>query len=153
MQNRKLPGGRPEKNYQDLLQKKFTSLVGTPKWAEIKDPDDDDESDSDNEILKHSTHLAQTKQTNLPKEIIDIKALKEINSATHIEGNLLTSLQFHPTSTVAFVAGLKGVLSVFQVITENIFIKYFAISYAFMSIVILLLFYRLMAVKTLNYRP
>lgn len=50
-QHRKLPGGRPEKTYSELLEKKFTQIVGTPKWSEIKD-EDDYSSDSDHEILK-----------------------------------------------------------------------------------------------------
>lgn len=55
------------------------------------------------------------KVKNLPKNIIDIKALKALNKSTHTEGPIITSVEFHPTSTVALVAGVSGVLSLFQV--------------------------------------
>jgi len=53
---------------------------------------------------------------NLPKNIIDIKVLKALNKNTHIEGPIITSVEFHPSSTVALVAGTSGVLSLFQVL-------------------------------------
>ena len=51
----------------------------------------------------------------LRKGIIDLKVLTDINQKTHNEGPHVTSVQFHPTSTVALVAGSSGVLSVFEV--------------------------------------
>lgn len=55
------------------------------------------------------------KVKNLPKNIIDIKVLKGLNKSTHTEGPIITSVEFHPSSTVALVAGTAGVLSLFQV--------------------------------------
>lgn len=69
---------------------------------------------------QHSNHLAPTKSKRLQKGTIEIKALKPINRETENEGPLVTSLQFHPTSTVAFVAGLSGILSLFQVKKKNL---------------------------------
>ncbi|KAK2586625.1 hypothetical protein KPH14_011497 [Odynerus spinipes] len=114
IQNRKLPSGRPEKLYTELLENKYKQLVGTPKWAEI-DRVQDDFDDSDYEVLKHSSHLEAPKIKSLPKGIIDIKALKSINQQTYNEGPIISSLEFHPTSTVALVAGSSGILSLFQV--------------------------------------
>lgn len=76
--------------------------------------------------FQHSTHLVPPKGKKLRKGIIDIKALTAINNSTHNEGPLVSSLQFHPTSTVAFVAGESGILSLFQVIiTRNVDIPIF----------------------------
>ena len=53
-QNRRLPSGRPEKKYIELLQNKFTNIVGTPKWAKLDREKEEDSDDSDNELLKVS---------------------------------------------------------------------------------------------------
>ncbi|XP_043262385.1 U3 small nucleolar RNA-associated protein 18 homolog [Colletes gigas] len=113
-QNRKLPADIPEKLYKDFLHNKYKQIVGTPKWAEMKKTDKDSD-DLDDEILKHSCHLEKPKVKNLPKSIIDIKALTPINKQTHTEGPIVSSLEFHPSSTVALVAGTSGILSLFQI--------------------------------------
>lgn len=51
----------------------------------------------------------------LPKGNIDIKALRSINQQTFNEGPVISSLEFHPTSSLALVAGSSGILSLFQV--------------------------------------
>lgn len=51
-QNRRLPKGRTEKKYSELLQNKYSHLVGTPKWAKLNRENDEDSDDSDSEILK-----------------------------------------------------------------------------------------------------
>lgn len=112
-QNRKLPTKRSEKLYTTYLENKYKLFVGTPKWAEFEKKDKAD--DLDNDILKHSCHLETPKIKNLPKNIIDIKALKALNTSTHTEGPIITSVDFHPLSTVALVAGTSGILSLFQV--------------------------------------
>ncbi|KZC11853.1 PREDICTED: U3 small nucleolar RNA-associated protein 18 homolog [Dufourea novaeangliae] len=113
-QNRRLPADIPEKLYKDFLHNKYTKLVGTPKWAELKKTDKKTD-ELDDEILKHSCHLEKLKLKNLPKSIIDIKAMTPINKETHIEGPVISSLEFHPSSTVALVAGTSGTLSLFQI--------------------------------------
>ncbi|KOC68750.1 U3 small nucleolar RNA-associated protein 18 like protein [Habropoda laboriosa] len=113
-QNRRLPNDVPEKLYKDFLHSKYKQLVGTPKWAELKTVDTESD-DLNNEILKHSCHLEKPKVKNLPSSIIDIKALSLINKQTHTEGPVVTSVEFHPSSTVALVAGTSGILSLFQV--------------------------------------
>ncbi|CAK9817661.1 U3 small nucleolar RNA-associated protein 18 homolog [Anthophora quadrimaculata] len=113
-QNRQLPNDIPEKLYKDFLSNKYKQLVGTPKWAEL-DKVDTEFDDLDNELLKHSCHLEKPKVKNLPNSIIDIKALSMINKQTHTEGPVVTSVEFHPFSTVALVAGTSGILSLFQV--------------------------------------
>lgn len=57
---------------------------------------------------------------NLPRSIIDIKALTPVNKQTHTEGPVISSVEFHSTSTVALVAGTSGILSLFQVGNQKI---------------------------------
>lgn len=72
--------------------------------------------------------MEKPKVKNLPKSIIDIKALTPINKETHTEGPIVSSVEFHPSSTVALVAGTSGILSLFQVIIQNlvVFVPVFA---------------------------
>ncbi|XP_031833084.1 U3 small nucleolar RNA-associated protein 18 homolog wicked [Nomia melanderi] len=114
LQNRRLPARILEKSYKDILHTKHSHLVGTPKWATLKNLEED-KDDLDTEILKHSCHLEKPKVKNLPKSVIDIKALNLINKETHFEGPIISSVEFHPSSTVALVAGTSGTLSLFQV--------------------------------------
>ncbi|XP_029176307.1 U3 small nucleolar RNA-associated protein 18 homolog [Nylanderia fulva] len=113
IQNRKLPIKSSEKLYTTYLENRYKQFVGTPKWAEFEKKDKAD--NSDNDILKHSCHLEPPNVKNLPKNIIDIKTLKALNKSTHTEGPIVTSVEFHPSSTVALVAGTSGILSLFQV--------------------------------------
>lgn len=144
----------PEKTYNELLQNKFNQIVGTPKWAQLDKTDQDDGNDSDSEILKHSNHIVPINTKKLAKGVIDIKALTEINKQTQNEGNMITSLQFHETSTVAFIAGLKGILSVFQVryLYTNTNYLFYLFIHSSISIYIIFLSFRLMAKKIINYR-
>lgn len=69
--------------------------------------------------------MEKPKIKNLSKNIIDIKALSPINKQTHIEGPIVSSVEFHPSSTVALVAGTSGILSLFQVIIKYLIIYVF----------------------------
>ncbi|KAH0947263.1 hypothetical protein HN011_011024 [Eciton burchellii] len=111
-QNRHLLSDRPEKLYATYLENRYKQLVGHPKWAKLGEKNDDID---DLDILKHSCHLEVNKGKNLPKDVIDIKVLKALNKTTHTEGPIVTSTEFHPSSTVALVAGSAGILSLFQV--------------------------------------
>ncbi|XP_001604219.1 U3 small nucleolar RNA-associated protein 18 homolog [Nasonia vitripennis] len=114
-QNRRLPKGRTEKKYSELLQNKYSHIVGTPKWAKLNRENDEDSDDSDSEILKHSNHIVPKKTKALSKGNIDLKVLTQINKQTHMEGPFVNSVQFHEQSTVALVAGSSGVLSLFEI--------------------------------------
>ena len=110
----KLADNVPQESRKDYLCNRYKQIVGNPKWAKIEKINEGID-DLDNEILKHSCHLEKPKVKNLPKSIIDIKALKPINKETHTEGPIVSSVEFHPSSTVALVAGTSGILSLFQV--------------------------------------
>lgn len=59
--------------------------------------------------------MKASRSKKLPKNDIDLKVLNNINKETENEGPVVTSVEFHPTSTAALVAGQSGVLSIFQV--------------------------------------
>ncbi|XP_020295664.1 U3 small nucleolar RNA-associated protein 18 homolog [Pseudomyrmex gracilis] len=114
-QNRKLPCKRPENLYTTYLKNRYKLFVGDPKWAKLEKKEKNEEDDIDADVLKHSCHLEAPKIKNLPKNIIDLKVLNALNKSTHTEGFIISSVEFHPSSTVALVAGSSGILSLYQV--------------------------------------
>ena len=93
------------------LKKKFERIAGTPKWA---DPKIKKSEDSDEEISRSVGHLTQSTSFLLPKQTINVKKLRDVNRATGNEGEI-TSVIFHPKSTVGIVAGMKGIVSMFSI--------------------------------------
>lgn len=98
-------------------KRKFERIAGTPSWARLdkKDKLGDDSSDDDDEISKTVGHLAKkVKSKELDKKELGFKRLAHINKTTAREGRI-TSVLFHPSSTVGIVAGLKGMVSMFAI--------------------------------------
>lgn len=98
------------------LKRKFERITGVnPSWAQLdKKPTEDDSSD-DEGITKAVGHLAKhTTSKSLPQTELNFKRLTDINNTTKNEGRIM-SIEFHPTSTVGIVAGLKGVVSLFAI--------------------------------------
>lgn len=108
-------GGVNEKTakYSNLLKHKFASYHKSPKWASLNKTTD--ENDSDEELLQTTGHLVKVESVSLTPTVLEYKKLRDLNSETYSEGPLITSVEFHPTSTVALVAGISGILSLFAV--------------------------------------
>ncbi|KAK9499930.1 hypothetical protein O3M35_002866 [Rhynocoris fuscipes] len=103
--------GEFEKN----LRRKFQSVYGEPSWAKLDKPrEDPNQDDEDLELLRSCGNML-SKSSYLPKNNIDAKRLSSLNSETRNEGPIIKAVQFHPTSTVALVAGVSGCASIFQV--------------------------------------
>lgn len=104
--------------YADLKQKrKFERITGSnPKWAELDRKKNEDQSgESDDEAITQSVGFIDRKVKagkGIPKSTINYKRLRDINQETRKEGRI-TSIQFHPKSTVAIVAGMRGMISIF----------------------------------------
>lgn len=98
--------------YKDIIEKKLKRVVGKPTWADL---DRQVEYDSDEEILQTVGHLAKLKSAQLRKTVLGFKKLRNLNRTTQIEGPIVTSVEFHPTSTVALVSGRPGIASLFSV--------------------------------------
>jgi len=93
-------------DYKKSLEEKYENLMGgVPKWAKRRIKDDD--------LLGRTGSLVK-KSKLLEKGTVQLQRLKDINRETRTEG-IIRSVLFHPTSTVALVAGLSGTASIFQV--------------------------------------
>nr|CAH7758334.1 unnamed protein product [Callosobruchus chinensis] len=116
-QHRKLPKGglnsRGNK-YADLLKHKFQSALGTPRWADLNKRSRT-ESGSDDEILQTCGFLTTPSSSTLPSKLLEFKKVRNLNHETSSEGPFINAIEFHPTSSVAMVAGSAGIMSLFAV--------------------------------------
>ncbi|XP_031631213.1 U3 small nucleolar RNA-associated protein 18 homolog [Contarinia nasturtii] len=102
--------------YKKQLENKFQRILGTPAWADLnrknKGGDDDD---SDDEILRTVGHIAQTKSAHLISGQLQFKKLKDLNRESYAEGPSITSVTFHPGSSVGLVSGTKGIATIYSI--------------------------------------
>uniref|UniRef100_A0A182M0E6 U3 small nucleolar RNA-associated protein 18 homolog n=1 Tax=Anopheles culicifacies TaxID=139723 RepID=A0A182M0E6_9DIPT len=102
----------PEQLTKERRRKQFEQIVGKPKWADL---DRVKEPDSDDEILQKVGHVVKgTPSQGLPKGTIELKKLKNLNRETNAEGSI-SSINFHPTSMVAIITGIRGLVSIVAV--------------------------------------
>ncbi|CAG9855620.1 unnamed protein product [Phyllotreta striolata] len=116
-QRRKLPSGginSRSNKYSNLLRHKFQSVLGTPKWASL-DKRKRTESDSDDEVLRSCGFISKTVTSHLPPSVLEFKKVKDLNCETYSEGPYVNSVEFHPSSSVALVAGNGAIASLFAV--------------------------------------
>ncbi|XP_075167184.1 U3 small nucleolar RNA-associated protein 18 homolog wicked [Haematobia irritans] len=107
-----------DKSYKEHLTARFTRIVNQPKWASLDEKDkekqSDDEEDGDSELLRTVGFLNKTPEGILAEKHLSAKRMKDVNRATYAEGNI-NSIQFHPSSTAALVAGDKGIASIYAI--------------------------------------
>jgi len=89
--------------------RKFKKFVGEPSWVHKQEESSDDE-----DSIKYTGKLEDTTSAHLREGIIGIKKLKNLNRSTYSEKNI-TSIVFHPTSTVAIASGLNGIVNIYAV--------------------------------------
>lgn len=66
--------------------------------------------------FQYSGDLAHTKKgVNLAKGLIGIKKLHNLNLSTSSCGKIVKAVEFHPTSSLALIAGISGRASIVQV--------------------------------------
>ncbi|XP_053673515.1 U3 small nucleolar RNA-associated protein 18 homolog [Anopheles nili] len=93
-------------------RRQFEQIVGNPKWADL---DQVQEPNSDDELLQNVGYVVKKDDSLfLPKGVIQLKMLKNLNRETKGEGEI-TAINFHPTSMVAIMAGKKGLVSIVAV--------------------------------------
>ncbi|XP_046390158.1 U3 small nucleolar RNA-associated protein 18 homolog [Ischnura elegans] len=106
---------------------------GAAPLRDSSDSDDEHSADSDDgdddDLLRHCGELLHAKKavavvpssgaSQLPSGVLRFRKANALNRVTHVEGPLITSVQFHPTSTVAAVAGVSGVASIVEVDGRN----------------------------------
>lgn len=98
--------------YNNALKQKFVNLMGTPNWARL---DKKTKINEDDEILRKVGHIQQVHTAGLSSDTLEIKRFPKINADTGNEGPIITSVQFHPISSVALVGGLSGRVSLFSI--------------------------------------
>lgn len=117
-QGRKLPsGGLNSRNnkYSNLLRHKFESSFGTPKWASLNRKQQHSDSDSDDEILRTCGFLSKPTSASISPNVLEFKKVRDLNRETYSEGPYINTIEFHPTSSVALVAGNGGIATLFAV--------------------------------------
>lgn len=116
-QGRRLPSGGindHSNRYSSLLKHKFESVVGTPKWAQLGKRRISS-SDSDDEILQTCGFIKKSTRRSMPSGILEFKKVSDLNRETYSEGPFINAVEFHPTSSVALVAGNAGIATLFAV--------------------------------------
>lgn len=102
---------------KDKLKQKYQTLLGTPGWAKLQNKD---ELAADDEILRTVGHLQKKKDKHsLREEVLDYKKLTKINASTRNEGATISCIEFHPSASVALVAGTSGTVSLFSIGRET----------------------------------
>ncbi|XP_020804939.1 U3 small nucleolar RNA-associated protein 18 homolog [Drosophila serrata] len=106
---------RKDKSYKEYLTARFQRTQNQPKWAEKRVKEDDDDLSSDEELLRTVGFIdRKARRIDLPEKILNFKRVKDLNRASYAEG-LVSSVQFHPTSTAALVAGENSVATIYTV--------------------------------------
>ncbi|XP_059079896.1 U3 small nucleolar RNA-associated protein 18 homolog [Tigriopus californicus] len=103
-------------NYSNFIRKKFLSIVGTPKWADLSVKRDHDDEDSDDEFFRETTDMLEKgHQESIAKGRLESRKLKDLNMTDYSQGSVITATEFHPKCTVSLVAGQNGTATLFQV--------------------------------------
>ena len=127
---------------------RYEKLRGQPEWAKTplkarkhhrsESGDETDSSDEETEILQRAGNLLATSTDHLPKGILDLKRMKDANSAKRAAA-VVRALEFHPSASVVLVGGYHKTLDLFQVDghtnpkIQSIHIQGFPISHAHFS--------------------
>ena len=108
---------------------RFEKLVEQPEWASnvhskrkrktrrtVSTSETDSEvEEEDNEIgILQRTGDLLARSERLPKGVIDLKRMKDANSAKRAQA-VVKSVEFHPTANVILTAGYHKTLDLFQV--------------------------------------
>lgn len=103
------------------MASRFAEINGTPTWAKLDQKSQDDLSndssdDEDGSLLGRAGDLLSNKSEFLPKGTIHIRRCRDLNYSTGEENpRSLTNVEFHPSSSVALVAGTSGYVTLVQV--------------------------------------
>ncbi|EDW57220.1 U3 small nucleolar RNA-associated protein 18 homolog [Drosophila virilis] len=108
---------RKDKSYKEYLTARFQRTINQPKWASLDKKQDAVDSDESEEepLLKTVGFIdRKAKAQGLQPKTLNFKRTKDLNRATYSEG-CVSSIQFHPTSTAALVAGESCLASIYSV--------------------------------------
>ncbi|KAI8128802.1 U3 small nucleolar RNA-associated protein 18 like protein [Lucilia cuprina] len=103
-----------DKSYKEHLTSRFTRIVNQPKWASLDEKEKQDSGDEDDDLLRTVGFLNKPAESVLTPGHLNMKRMKDLNRATYGEG-VITSIQFHPTSTAALVTGDRGIATIYAI--------------------------------------
>ncbi|XP_023298170.2 U3 small nucleolar RNA-associated protein 18 homolog [Lucilia cuprina] len=103
-----------DKSYKEHLTSRFTRIVNQPKWASLDEKEKQDSGDEDDNLLRTVGFLNKPAESVLTPGHLNMKRMKDLNRATYGEG-VITSIQFHPTSTAALVTGDRGIATIYAI--------------------------------------
>lgn len=105
-------GGKTDE-YSEQLKKRYTKIMGVPKWAEQNDAEKGSDDENSDDLLRKATKFVG-KSTNLAPNILQIHKCTPLAFESR-ETTLLKNVEFHPSSQVALTAGLSGTVTICQV--------------------------------------
>ncbi|ALC41508.1 wcd [Drosophila busckii] len=107
---------RKDKSYKAYLTSRFERTTKQPKWASLDKKAEQAGSDSEDEELLRTVGFIdyKAKARDLQPKNLNFKRVRDLNRATYSEG-IVTSIQFHPTSTAALVSGANGIATIYTV--------------------------------------
>lgn len=109
---------RKDKSYKEYLEARFQRVIRQPKWASLErrqKNSDDSDTEEEEPLLKTVGFIKRrVKSNDLPAKTLKFKRSRDLNRATYSEG-VITSIQFHPTSTAALVSGESCVANLYSV--------------------------------------
>ncbi|KAJ2394615.1 U3 snoRNP protein, partial [Coemansia sp. RSA 2603] len=107
--------------YEQRLRQQFQKINPVPKWAAEASSSAWADNDSDTEgtrvggdMLKSTASMISKTSSLLPPSKIEITQLRDGNQAA-VSQSKVSSVQFHPTSSVLLTAGLDKTLRLFEV--------------------------------------
>lgn len=114
-----MPNIKSKTLYVDRLKQKYETLMGTPNWAKLNKKVKIEDHPRDDEILHRVGHLHKRNGRSLFQGYLQLNRVAKINYATGNEGPNINCIEFHPKSTIALVAGQRGIVSLFPVGVDN----------------------------------
>ncbi|CAG2104539.1 unnamed protein product [Medioppia subpectinata] len=102
--------------YKDYLENKFNDLYKKPKWAQMDDKDDSQDSsgsDSDEDVNR-TAQAFKARTRRIDRGVLAIKKCTHLTN-DHKMKSSLNCVEFHPTSTVGMVSSPNGSVHLFQV--------------------------------------
>lgn len=109
-----------KKSYKEYLTTKYTRLSHQPKWASMANKQQGEEEktkDNDEDLLGTVGFIDEGDSNTvnlLPSNHISMHRLKDLNRSTYSEG-YINSIQFHPHSTAALVAGDRNIATIYAI--------------------------------------
>lgn len=100
--------------FQERLKSNFEKVLPAPAWADITKAKNTGEEEEEERLMKSGAKLLSSRPDSLPKGVINIKRLKDLNIQKPSNATI-TNLKFHPTAKIALTASLNKNLNIFQV--------------------------------------